>query len=120
MHDAGHELLAGEDEEDDEGEGHEHDTGQDERVVDEVGRLQLLERDRHPRFHEALRHALVADLLPGDALYLPTRWWHHVQSAGVLNMMVNYWWQSDQPAPDAGASFDALVAALKAINQRKA
>jgi len=76
--------------------------------------------ERHPRFREALRHALVADLLPGDALYLPTRWWHHVQSTGVLNMMVNYWWQSDQPAPDAGATFDALVAALKAINQRKA
>ena len=73
---------------------------------------------RHPRFREAMAEALVADLLPGDALYIPTLWWHHVQSNGMLNMMVNYWWKNEQPAPDAGTTFDALVATLKAMKHQ--
>ncbi|MYN25808.1 cupin-like domain-containing protein [Duganella levis] len=71
---------------------------------------------QHPRFREALQHALVADLLPGDALYIPTLWWHHVQSTGPLNMMVNYWWKNGQAVDSAGPAFDALLAALKALN----
>ncbi|TFW16470.1 cupin-like domain-containing protein [Duganella callida] len=74
--------------------------------------------DRHPRFREALRHALVADLAPGDTLYIPTLWWHHVQSSGILNMMVNYWWKNEQPADDAGTTFEALVATLKAMKHQ--
>ncbi|TFW31332.1 cupin-like domain-containing protein [Massilia horti] len=74
--------------------------------------------EKHPRFRTALQHALVADLLPGDALYIPTLWWHHVQSNGVLNMMVNYWWKNEQPAADACGSFEALVAALKAMKHQ--
>jgi hypothetical protein len=73
---------------------------------------------RHPRFRQALDAALVADLLPGDALYIPTLWWHHVQSNGVLNMMVNYWWKNEQPAADAGTTFDALVATLKSMKHQ--
>lgn len=71
---------------------------------------------QHPRFREALQHALVADLLPGDALYIPTLWWHHVQSTGPLNMMVNYWWKNGQTVDSAGTAFDTLLAALKALN----
>jgi hypothetical protein len=48
--------------------------------------------DRFPRFREALAHARVADLEPGDAIYMPPLWWHHVQSLARLNMLVNYWW----------------------------
>jgi hypothetical protein len=72
---------------------------------------------RHPRFRQALDAALVADLMPGDALFIPTRWWHHVQSNGILNMMVNYWWKSELSLPDPGAAFEALIAALKAIKR---
>lgn len=72
----------------------------------------------HPRFREAQQHALVADLMPGDALYIPTLWWHHVQSNGILNMMVNYWWKNELPAADAGTTFDALVATLKAMKHQ--
>jgi hypothetical protein len=73
---------------------------------------------QHPRFREAMQHALVADLLPGDALYIPTLWWHHVQSTGPLNMMVNYWWKNEQPADDAGTTFEALIATLKAMKHQ--
>jgi hypothetical protein len=70
----------------------------------------------HPRFRDAQAAALVADLQPGDALYIPTFWWHHVQSTGPLNMMVNYWWKNRQAVSSASPAFDALLAALKALN----
>jgi len=50
---------------------------------------------RFPRFRAALEHASSAELGPGDALYIPTRWWHHVVSLDVCNVLVNYWWTAD-------------------------
>jgi len=69
--------------------------------------------ERYPRFAEAMDHALVAELGPGDAIYIPTMWWHHVQALGALNLLVNYWW-SQAPAL-AGSPFDAFVHALKNV-----
>lgn len=57
---------------------------------------------RFPRFRDALATATVADLAPGDALYIPALWWHHVRSVGVLNVLVNYWWKAAAVPPDAG------------------
>ncbi|MBV7536130.1 cupin-like domain-containing protein [Duganella sp. sic0402] len=68
----------------------------------------------HPLFREALAHAQVADLLPGDALYLPTLWWHHVQSTGPLNMMVNYWWKGEQTS-EVEAAREAIFRCLKIL-----
>jgi hypothetical protein len=48
--------------------------------------------ERFPRFREALANARVAELEPGDAIYMPPRWWHHVESLAPLNVLVNYWW----------------------------
>lgn len=56
--------------------------------------LQEPDLERHPRYEEALKHALVADLEPGDALYIPPLWWHNVESLDSLNILVNYWWEN--------------------------
>lgn len=68
---------------------------------------------RYPRFAEAMRHALVADLEPGDAIYIPYMWWHHVRSQGRLNMLVNYWWKP--PAADRAHPMDAMLLAMLTI-----
>ncbi|HSY25881.1 MAG TPA: cupin-like domain-containing protein [Burkholderiaceae bacterium] len=49
--------------------------------------------DRFPRYREAMAHALTATLEPGDAIYIPTLWWHRVESLGDYNTLVNYWWK---------------------------
>jgi hypothetical protein len=49
---------------------------------------------RYPRFREALVSAQVAELAPGDAVYIPSMWWHHVEALSPFNTLVNYWWHS--------------------------
>jgi hypothetical protein len=53
--------------------------------------------ERFPRFSEALAHAEVAELEPGDAVFIPSMWWHHVEALDELNVLINYWW-SRSPA----------------------
>ena len=50
---------------------------------------------RFPKFHDALAHAQVAELEPGDAIFIPSLWWHHVESPGPIGMLANYWWRDD-------------------------
>jgi hypothetical protein len=67
---------------------------------------------RFPRLAEALRHARHAELGPGDALFIPYGWWHHVESLAPFNVLVNYWWDD---APGHGAPHGALLHSLLAI-----
>jgi len=67
---------------------------------------------RFPRFAEAQRHALSAELAPGDAIYIPYGWWHHVESLAPFNVLVNYWWNE---ARQAGSPFDSLLHGVLAL-----
>ncbi len=49
---------------------------------------------RHPRFRTALASAQSAVLEPGDVIFIPSMWWHHVRSLEPFNVLVNYWWRS--------------------------
>jgi hypothetical protein len=48
---------------------------------------------RFPRFAAALAVAEVAELGPGDGVYIPALWWHHVEALDDFNVLVNYWWR---------------------------
>lgn len=66
----------------------------------------------HPRFREALETAQFAELEPGDALFIPYAWWHHVQSLAAFNLLVNYWWNegsSDNAPMPHGVLYMALI-----------
>lgn len=64
--------------------------------------------DRYPKFRNAEQAGLVAELEPGDAIYIPSLWWHHVEAEGPFNLLVNYWWK---PA-NAGSTFESVMLAL--------
>ncbi|UNK49794.1 cupin-like domain-containing protein [Lysobacter sp. S4-A87] len=50
--------------------------------------------ERYPRFRDALAAGQSAVLEPGDAIFIPSLWWHHVQGLEPFNVLVNYWWSS--------------------------
>jgi hypothetical protein len=54
--------------------------------------------DRYPRFAVALESALEAELAPGDAIFIPRNWYHHVEALDRFNVLVNYWWDADENA----------------------
>ena len=75
--------------------------------------LQAPDFAKYPRFSEALSHAQVAELGPGDALYIPSMWYHHVEGLDPFNVLVNYWWR-DTPR-FLGQPQDALNHAILSI-----
>jgi hypothetical protein len=50
--------------------------------------------DRHPNFRLALAAGMSSELEPGDAIFIPSMWWHHVEGLSPFNTLVNYWWSS--------------------------
>ena len=72
--------------------------------------------ERFPRFRDALAAAQVAELEPGDALFIPAVWWHHVESFDAVNVLVNYWWeQAAHAQPDRVAPTKSMLHALLSI-----
>ena len=57
--------------------------------------------DRFPLFAEALQHARVAELGPGDAIFIPSMWWHHIEALDSFNVLINYWWRQSPGYMDA-------------------
>jgi hypothetical protein len=72
--------------------------------------------ERYPKFREALAAAHTADLAPGDAIFIPSLWWHHVESLESFNVLVNYWWHDSQGDGSlADSAFDALLHGILGI-----
>lgn len=71
--------------------------------------------ERYPRWRDALASALVAELAPGDALYIPPLWYHQVEALEKANLLINYWWPvvgaQELPAPAA-----VLTQAIRVLN----
>jgi Cupin-like domain len=70
--------------------------------------------DRYPKFRDAETAGMIAELEPGDALYLPALWWHHVEVDGPFNLLVNYWWMP----PNAGSTFESVMLALLSLRDQ--
>jgi len=73
------------------------------------------DHERFPRFREALKHAQVAELEPGDAIFIPSMWWHHVEALAVFNVLVNYWWRQSPDYMDTPTN--ALMLALLTMRE---
>ena len=69
--------------------------------------------ERFPRFAEALEQAQVAEMEPGDAIFVPSMWWHHVEALDSFNVLVNYWWRQSPDWMDTPNN--ALMHALMTV-----
>ncbi|MEQ1509543.1 MAG: cupin-like domain-containing protein [Sphingopyxis sp.] len=68
---------------------------------------------RYPRFANALAAAWVAELEPGDALFIPYAWYHHVEALEPFNILVNYWWNDARS--ELGSPWDAMLHGMMSL-----
>jgi hypothetical protein len=68
---------------------------------------------KFPKFAEAVQHAQVAELAPGDAIFIPSMWWHHIESLDAFNVLVNYWWRQSPAFMDS--PMNALMLAILTV-----
>ena len=48
--------------------------------------------ERFPRFAQALEAGEQAEMEPGDAIFIPSMWFHHIEALEPLNLLINAWW----------------------------
>jgi hypothetical protein len=75
---------------------------------------------KYPKFEQALEHAQSAELEPGDALFLPSMWWHHVEALTHFNLLATFWWSStDHITDESGNALLYAVMALRNLPEDK-
>lgn len=72
--------------------------------------------ERFPRFAEALAAGEVAELEPGDVLFYPALWWHHVEALDPFNILINYWWNTSPAFLDSPQN--TLLHAMLSLRDR--
>jgi hypothetical protein len=70
---------------------------------------------KYPKFTDAARHAQVAVLEAGDAIFIPSLWWHHIEALDGFNVLVNYWWRQSPEHLDSPLS--ALMLAILSVRE---
>ena len=69
--------------------------------------------NKYPKFTDACDAAVYAELVPGDAIYIPSMWWHNVESLSPVNGLVNFWWRD---TPDyLGVPNNVLLHAMMSL-----
>lgn len=69
--------------------------------------------DRFPRFAQAMARAQVVELEPGDAIFIPSQWWHGVESRAPISALVNFWWRQSPAYMDT--PLNTLMLALLSL-----
>ena len=69
--------------------------------------------ERFPKFAEAMAYAQIAELGPGDALFIPSMWWHHIEALDSFNVLLNYWWRQSPAYMDT--PMNALMLAIMCV-----
>lgn len=72
--------------------------------------------EKYPCFKDAMAVAQCAELEAGDALFIPSMWWHHVEALSPFNLLINYWWNVSPGY--MGSPMDALKHAMLNLRDR--
>lgn len=74
--------------------------------------------NKYPKLKTAFAAGQVAELEPGDAIYIPSMWWHQVEGLSKFNVLVNYWWSDAEKY--MGAAMNVLYHAMLSLRDKPA
>lgn len=78
---------------------------------------------RFPNYKYALQNAYSVTLGPGDAIFIPLLWWHHIESLSKVNALMNYWWNGshspEYKSPSVIDSLNLAILAMHDLNQQQ-
>ena len=73
---------------------------------------------KHPKFKQAEEKGITAELEPGDAIFIPSMWWHQVEGLDKFNILVNYWWSNAERF--MGSAMNALYHSILSLRDKPA
>ncbi|CAA0288558.1 conserved hypothetical protein [Alteromonas infernus] len=73
---------------------------------------------KHPKFKQAVEKGIAAELEPGDAIFIPSMWWHQVEGLDKFNILVNYWWSNAERF--MGSAMNVLFHAILSLRDKPA
>lgn len=79
--------------------------------------------ERFPKLRAAYTVAKSAELLPGDVIYIPSMWWHAVDSLSAIGGLINYWWRdgpSEMMSPQRSLQHSLMTMSELPLMERKA
>jgi len=77
--------------------------------------VQAPDLQAYPRFADAMAHAQAAELQAGDAIFIPSMWWHAIDALESFNVLINYWWRDTPEYMDS--PMNALMLAMLTMRE---
>lgn len=74
-----------------------------------------IDEKQYPKFKHALDNAMTATLSEGDAIFIPSLWWHHVQGKKEVNALLNFWYKHYEAPSHQLRPMDALSFCIAAV-----
>ncbi|MDC8832477.1 cupin-like domain-containing protein [Alteromonas gilva] len=71
-----------------------------------------------PKFKQAAEKGMIAELEPGDGIFIPSMWWHQVEGLNNFNILVNYWWSNAERF--MGSAMNVLHHAMLSLRDKPA
>lgn len=84
-------------------------SGQEMGMVD----FRAIDEARFPKAAAAWANAQQVRVKPGDVLFLPSMWWHHIEAHSSFNVLMPQWWIGTPQW--LGHPYDALLHAVLSI-----
>lgn len=82
-----------------------------------LAKLHEYDQQKFPKMKEAIKYSLSIELYPGDAIFIPALWWHHVESHEGVNGLINYWQGGSIENPQELSGLDAILFGLISLSK---
>lgn len=75
--------------------------------------------EKFPDYIDAQSVSASVELEAGDAIHIPSMWWHSVKATSDFNILVNYWWRDNSFSGEPDAALIHAILAIRDLPEHK-